>query len=51
MRRRASAPERLLRSARDAILQAPSVIGDPVGVAWSGSQGRRIRTIGFDGQR
>jgi hypothetical protein len=32
-------------------MQAPSVIDGNAAVAWSGSHGRRLGTIAFDGQR
>jgi len=41
----------LLRIALDATLQATSVIDCPAAVAWSGSYGRPLGTIAFDGRR
>jgi hypothetical protein len=45
----ARADECLLESALDAVLQAASVIAEAAAVACSGSHGRRIGTIAFDG--
>src|SRR5450755_1965500 len=50
-KRKASAPERLLGIALHATLQATSAIDGPAAVAWSGSYGRRIGAIAFDGIR